>query len=122
MADLPQRMRLHRFHQRFEHVAACTCGFLQVAQLKEVYGFPDSTYQVLKNRFIVDSSKVKKLNVNMATEAELAQHPYIGKQMARNIIILRNGLQSFENIEQLRQVPLINEEKYRKIAPYLVLN
>lgn len=97
-------------------------GFLRIEQLVEVYGFPDSTYQLLKDRFIVDISKVKKLNVNMATEQELARHLYIGKQMARNIIILRDGLGSFKNIEQLRQVPLINEEKYRKIAPYLVLN
>lgn len=97
-------------------------GFLRIEQLKEVYGFPDSTYRLLKDRFIVDVSKVKKLNVNTATEPELAQHPYIGKQTAKNIIMLRDGLKLFDNIEQLRQVPLINEEKYRKIAPYLVLN
>ena len=32
MADLPQRVGLHRFHQRFEHVAAFAGGVLEVAE------------------------------------------------------------------------------------------
>lgn len=94
-------------------------GFLKIEQLKEVYGFPDSTYQQLKDKFTVDAQVVQKLNVNLATEEELAAHPYIGKKLAPNITKLRNDLKSFTEIEQLRQVPLINEEKYRKIAAYL---
>ena len=31
VTDLPQRVGLHRFHQRFEHVAAFTGGVLEVA-------------------------------------------------------------------------------------------
>lgn len=94
-------------------------GFVRVEQLQEVYGFPDSTYQQLKDKFLVDPGKIRKINVNTATEEELARHPYIGKKMAGNIIKLRNDLKNYTDIEQLRQVPLINEEKYRKIAPYL---
>lgn len=94
-------------------------GFLAVEQLKEVYGFPDSTYQQLKDRFVADPAKVRKLNVNTASEEELARHPYIGRRLAPGIIKLRNDLHNYADIEQIRQVPLINEEKYRKIAPYL---
>jgi competence ComEA-like helix-hairpin-helix protein len=94
-------------------------GFLRVDQLTEVYGFPDSVYQQLKEKFIVDVTLVKHINVNIADEEALAKVPYIGRRMALNIIKLRNGLKEFKEIEQLRQVPLINEEKYRKIAPYL---
>ena len=94
-------------------------GFLRVEQLQEVYGFPDSTYQQLKDKFRVDAAKLKKINVNTATEEELAKHPYIGRKLAGNIIKLRNDLKNYTDMEQLRQVPLINDEKYRKIAPYL---
>ncbi len=94
-------------------------GFIRVEQLQEVYGFPDSTYQQLKDKFLVDPGKIRRINVNTATEEELARHPYIGKKMAGNIVKLRNDLKNYTDIEQLRQVPLINEEKYRKIAPYL---
>jgi type II secretory pathway component PulK len=39
--------------------------------------------------------------------------------MAKNIVLYRNALKYFDNITQLRQVPLMNEENYRKIAPYI---
>lgn len=94
-------------------------GFLKVEQLQEVYGFPDSTYQQLKDKLTVDPARIKKINVNMATEEELGRHPYIGRKLAAGIIKLRNDLKNYADIEQLRQAPLINEEKYRKIAPYL---
>lgn len=94
-------------------------GFFAVEQLKEVYGFPDSTYQQLKDKLTADPQKVKRLNVNTATEEELSRHSYIGRKIAANIIKLRTEIKSFKEIEELRQIPLINDEKYRKIAPYL---
>jgi competence protein ComEA len=94
-------------------------GFIAVEQLKEVFGFPDSTYQLLKDKFNVKAGDVRLINVNKATEEELGRHPYIGKRLAAQIIRLREGLKEIREIEQLRQTPLINEEKYRKIAPYL---
>lgn len=96
-------------------------GFLRVEQLKEVYGLPDSTYDHIKDKIVVEPEKINKININTSTEEELANHPYIGKYMAANIIKLRNDIKSFKNIAELRQVPLINEEKYRKIVPYIQL-
>lgn len=97
-------------------------GFLSIEQIAEVYQFPDSTFQKLKPQFSLQSEfKIQKINVNTATEEELAKHPYIRKFLAKNIVLLRSDLKRFNNIEQLRQVPLINEEKYRKIVPYLKL-
>ena len=96
-------------------------GFYETAQLREVYGFPDSTYRLLKDYFIADISSIRKININKASAEALAQHPYIGKKMAENIVKLRNDLCQFHEITELQQVPLINAEKYRKIAPYLKL-
>lgn len=94
-------------------------GFYAVDQLKEVYGFPDSTYQALKNEWIVNPEEVKKIDINAATYNDLARHPYIGKQLASEILkfIKQNG--HFKEKDNLTQVPLLNEEKYRKIAPYI---
>lgn len=95
-------------------------GFVSVEQLKEVYGFPDSTYEKLKGEFVIDGL-VEQLNLNRASEGVLAKHPYIDRVTAKNIILVRERLGNFSEISQLRQVPLISEEKYRKIAPYLSL-
>lgn len=107
------------FSRRIVNFRNALGGFFSVEQLKEVYGFPDSTYRQLKDKLIADPQKVKRLNVNTATEEELSRHSYIGRKIAANIIKLRNNIKSFKEIEELRQVPLINDEKYRKIAPYL---
>ncbi len=94
-------------------------GFVTVTQLKEVYGLPDSTYQYLKDKFTLDVQLQKKIRLNSCNVDELAGHPYISRQLAARIIQFRNDLNGFDSITQLRQVPLINDEKYRKIAPYL---
>ncbi len=96
-------------------------GFIYHEQLNEIYRFPDSIYQMLCQKLTIDAGAVKKIPVNTAGIEELNAHPYIGEKVARNIILLRNGLGRYENIEQLREVPLMNEEIYRKIAPYFVL-
>jgi competence protein ComEA len=95
-------------------------GFVDKEQLKEVYGLPDSTYQNLLPYINIDLNDVRKINVNTASLEELSQHPYIGKRLAENIVKLRSDMEKYNKIEDLRMVPLINEEKYRKIAKYLI--
>jgi competence protein ComEA len=96
-------------------------GFLAHEQLAEVHHFPDSTFKMLREKLVIKPSEVHKLRLNQASAEELSVHPYIGEKMARNILLLREGLKGFRSLEQLRQVPLMNEEKYRKIAPYCTL-
>lgn len=96
-------------------------GFLSIDQVKEVYGLPDSVYNHIKDKILVKSPNIKKININTATFEELADHPYIRKFMAENIIKFRNDIKEFKSIQELRQIPLINDEKYRKIVPYITL-
>lgn len=96
-------------------------GFHKLEQLIEVYKFPDTTWAMLAEKLIIDGSKINKLNLNTSSLEELSKHPYVGEKIAQNIILLRQGLKRFEKLEQLRQVPLMNEEIYRKIAPYFTL-
>ena len=93
-------------------------GFLKHEQLLEVYKFPDTTFAMLKEKLRINPASVRKLNINTATEAQFAAHPYIGEKVAPNIILLRDGFKSFTSIEQLKQVPLMTTETFRKIAPY----
>jgi len=94
-------------------------GYLRHEQLLEVYKFSDSTLTMLRQRLVIRDAAVHKIPVNKATIEQLQAHPYIGEKMAKNIVLYRNALKYFDNITQLRQVPLMNEENYRKIAPYI---
>lgn len=108
----------HRIIQRRRALGS----FLATDQLLEVYRFPDSVFSYLQSKLAVYPRTIKKIGLNTATEAQLSVHPYIGPLMAKNILLLRSGLNKYEKIEQLRQVPLMNEEKYRKIAPYCTID
>lgn len=96
-------------------------GFLRHEQLLEVYRFPDSTFQKLKQQLRIDPASVRKLDISTATVSQLTAHPYIGEKLAGNIVLYREGIGGYQQVEQLRQVPLMNEEIYRKIAPYLTV-
>lgn len=97
-------------------------GFHSASQIKEVYGLPDSVFQSIHPYMIIEIDKVKKISVNSCTEEELAAHAYVGPKMAARIIQVRKDLGGFKNVEDLKFVPLLNEEKYRKIAYYLSID
>jgi competence protein ComEA len=96
-------------------------GFINCNQLKEAYNLKDSLFNYINSISSFDPNNIKKLTINSISELELAKHPYIGDKMAKNILLLRSSFKKFDKIEQLKQVPLMNEEKYRKIAPYIQL-
>jgi competence protein ComEA len=96
-------------------------GFIEHEQLLEIYPFKDTVLSVLRHRLLIDPGKLIRININTADPEMLSAHPYIGPQIAAGIISLRNELGNYKNIKELKQVPLINEENYRKIAPYLTV-
>lgn len=97
-------------------------GFIRHEQLLEIYKFPDTTYQYLREKLVIHPEEIQKIKLNSCSEEQLATHPYIGEKMAKNILLLRKGLNNYQNIAELRQVPLMNEEKYRKIAVYCTID
>ncbi len=96
-------------------------GFLKVEQLMEVYKFPDTTFQKMKEKLRINPASVKRMNLNTVMLAQMSAHPYVGEKTARNILLFRDGISRYQSVEQLRQVPLMNEEIYRKIAPYFMV-
>lgn len=95
-------------------------GYYKVEQLKEVYGMSDSLYEAIKPFIVVEPEHIKLIAINSAGEQELYKHPYIRK-MAKYVVSYRNEIGGFKQVEDFKQVPLINEEIYRKIVPYLSL-
>lgn len=93
-------------------------GFFELAQVQEVYGLPDSTFQTVAAQCRVDQSHLVRLNLHTASEIELSKHPYIDRKLAAALVRLRSK-ETIREIGQLKALALINDEKYRKIAPYL---
>jgi competence protein ComEA len=93
-------------------------GFYSVDQVGETFGLPDSTFQKIKT-FLNGGGSVKKININTLTKDELKTHPYIRWNLANAIVEYRNQHGKFLNIESIKNIAAINEDVFRKIAPYL---
>ncbi|MCW3074728.1 MAG: helix-hairpin-helix protein [Flaviaesturariibacter sp.] len=96
-------------------------GFHSVEQIGETYGVPDSTFQKIKPYLSVDAAAVKKININTATKDELKTHPYIRWNLANAIVEYRNQHGAFKSLDELKNIVLVDNATYNKMAPYLSL-
>ncbi len=97
-------------------------GFYTINQLNEVYGISPETFTKIKNQIWVNQSKIQKINLNEITYNELNQHPYFKGNLCKEIIDLRKKKDyHLENIEEIKEIALINDEIFRKIAPYIIV-
>jgi len=96
-------------------------GFLSTDQLREVYGISDSVWAILAPQIVLQKGSVQHLfNLNEVSEDSLRIHPYVGSKLARQICAYRKQ-HLFRSVDEIRSLPLVTEEIYRKIAPYLKL-
>jgi DNA uptake protein ComE-like DNA-binding protein len=96
-------------------------GFHSTDQIAEVYGLPDSIFQRIKRQLKISPFHLKKLNINTATVEELKSHPYISYRLANAIKAFRDQHGCFDSIEELKQLQLVNDQIYLKLAPYLTV-
>jgi competence protein ComEA len=97
-------------------------GFTSLAQLREVYGMNDTLYAAVAAQVcLADSTNVRRIFLNRAGEDELSAHPYIDRKLARLIVAFRQQHGSFQRMDELYRIPLVTDELYRKLAPYLSL-
>jgi competence protein ComEA len=95
-------------------------GFVRMEQLHEVWGLSDSLYQTLvSNIYIEDTLNIRKINLNTADFKQLNNHPYIGYQLASLICNYRKQHNGYKTMDELKKIPLVNEELYGKLIPYL---
>jgi DNA uptake protein ComE-like DNA-binding protein len=97
-------------------------GYVSAMQLKEVYGIQDSVYLLISGMVIIDTSAVRKINVNSAGFRELEKHPYLERYDVQAIIKYREIRGKIEGMDELKTNNILNSEKAGKILPYLLFN
>lgn len=96
-------------------------GFISPEQIKEVWNFPDSTYQNLKDRFVVNEVSLTKININTADFKTMGTHPYINYTYARVIEAYRKQHGSFKAVIDLKKIVVINDSLYKRMEPYVTV-
>ncbi len=93
-------------------------GFYDVNQLSQVYGIEETTFNKIQGQLYV-KGKIKKININLASESELSSHPYINYKLAKSIVEYRNQHGNYSQLTDLKKLHLMTEETYNKLEPYL---
>jgi DNA uptake protein ComE-like DNA-binding protein len=93
-------------------------GFYSVKQLKEVYGLSEQTIQQIEDKVTMDVSKIRKIDVNFADVNELSRHPYLQKNLARQIVKFRTKNGSIRDLAILRDSMILNIDEYNRLKPY----
>ena len=96
-------------------------GFISKQQLLEVWQFTPEKLTEIESSIQVNSSSLKKININLATVEELKNHPYIRWNIANSIVKMRLQKGNFNSINELLESKLITTEIFEKIKPYLTL-
>ncbi|WP_405198080.1 ComEA family DNA-binding protein [Christiangramia sp. LLG6405-1] len=95
-------------------------GFLSEEQLKDVYGLSPEVIARINEKFqVINKPQVILQNINLITEAELAELPYFNPALARKIInhrTMNEGIRSFEELTKISGFP---SDKIDRIKLYL---
>jgi len=95
-------------------------GFHTAAQVAETFGLADSTFKKILPVLNVNGA-VNKININTATLDELKVHPYIRYHLANALVQYRQQHKNYRNVSDVKNIMLINDSIYQKIAPYLAV-
>ena len=73
-------------------------------------------------RFCLSVEQVEgKVNINTATEAQIALLPGIGPKLATEVVNYRANNGGFKTIEDIKKVSGVGDKKFEKIKDYVVL-
>lgn len=94
-------------------------GYYEIGQLLELYKMTPQTINIIVDKVRIDTSAIRKLNINSATAQVLATHPYIDFKLASKIVLAREAAGGFDDMDALCESGLLNADLCLKLAPYL---
>ncbi|MGG9970437.1 helix-hairpin-helix domain-containing protein [Ferruginibacter sp. SUN002] len=97
-------------------------GFYKIEQVAETFGLPDSTFQKIKPRLVLNNPVIKKININTATLDEMKAHPYLRYATANAIVNYRLQHGNYASVNDIKKIMTITDEVFNKVVFYLTIN
>ena len=94
-------------------------GYAVVNQLKEVYGLPEETYDLVSGSLKADPGDVRKININLADYRQLIRLPYFERYEVTAILKYRELKGKVMGIDELVENGVIDTGKVEKVKWYL---
>ena len=97
-------------------------GIYNLDQLTEIYQIsPEVVENLKKYTYVSQDFEVQKVNINTDDVSTLAKHPYISYPLARAIVQHREDYGAYQQLNDCKEVYLMDEITFQKIASYLSL-
>ena len=96
-------------------------GFFELVQIQLIYGIDTTVYAKIANHLSLDTTNIKRIDINKVSLERLAQHPYIGYKLAKVMVNYRAQHGEFKSKSDLKKIILINEEIFRRIERYILI-
>lgn len=93
-------------------------GFYSEEQLKEVYGLSSESIESIYELICLDTSFIKKIDLNEASVKQLIKHPYLNTYQAEAILYFRDYHGRFESVSELLNNKLLPAGNFEKAKHY----
>lgn len=94
-------------------------GFVNLSQLKEVYGLRSGLVDTLASQLQVDTVLIERLSLNYATFKELLRHPYLEIEDVQRILTYRRIEKDSAEVYGLLTNGILDSQTFSRIRPYL---
>lgn len=94
-------------------------GFYDLHQLLEIKGIDSIRLAGFAGQVCIDPQVIRKIDLNLVTFKELLQHPYFEYFLVKAIFSHRDKVNRIGSVEELRDLEVMYDELFEKIAPYL---
>jgi len=96
-------------------------GYACLEQLKEVYGMDSVRYNGFIKQIRIDTSHIRKLDVNKATFKELLAHPYLDYEQVKAIARFRDKKGTLTSPGELWAAGVLADSLRSRLSHYLVV-
>jgi competence protein ComEA len=95
-------------------------GYVDKSQVLGVYGMDEERYGKFERQVWVDTTKITGVAINEWDAKRLGRHPYIGFKVGEIIVRYRHQHGPFKEVDEIRNLGVIEEENLKKLIKYLV--
>lgn len=96
-------------------------GFAYPEQLKEVYGMDSARMSGLINQIRIDTSGIRKMDINKATFKELLAHPYLEYEQVKAIARFRDKKGRLVSPGELWAAGVLADSLWNCLSHYLIV-
>jgi len=94
-------------------------GFYHADQLLEVYRLTPGKLDTIWPYLRIDTTAVRKLDINRIHVEELLKHPYLSRSQAKGLVAYREKHGPFNSLSDLKKCLLIDDKTFEKMCIYI---